>query len=57
VAFNVLVAEFGEQNTNGQVQSTTRGRELSQAVFDNLLAQRQEIAHVDIRSSIDFSPR
>jgi hypothetical protein len=36
--FNVLITEFGEQNTNGQMQSTTRGRELSQAVYDNLMA-------------------
>ena len=52
--FNVLIAEFGEQNAGGQVQSTARGRELSQAVFDNLQLQRQEISRVDIRSSVDL---
>ena len=51
--FNVLIAEFGEQGADGQVQSTTRSRELSQAVYDNLQLQRQEISRVDIRSAVD----
>jgi tetratricopeptide (TPR) repeat protein len=51
--FNVLVAEFGEQSADGKTQSTARGRELGQAVYDNLQLQRQEISRVDIRSSVD----
>ena len=52
--FNVLIAEFGEQSAAGQVQLTARSRDLSQTVYDNLLAQRQQISHVDIRSSVDL---
>jgi tetratricopeptide (TPR) repeat protein len=51
--FNVLIAEFGEQGADGRVRSTTRGRELSQAVYENLKAQQQAMSRFDIRSSVE----
>ena len=51
--FNVLVAEFGEQGADDRVQATARGRELSQAVYDNLKAQLQGMSRFDIRSSVE----
>jgi len=52
--FNVLITEFGERQANDQVQSTARGRELSQAVYDNLQAQKEAIPRVEIRSSVEL---
>jgi tetratricopeptide (TPR) repeat protein len=51
--FNVLVAEFGEQEAGGRVQATARGRELSQAVYENLKAQQQDMSHFDLRSAVE----
>ena len=40
-AFNVIVAEFGEEDASGQVQSTERSRTLTRTVLDTLQAQKE----------------
>ncbi len=47
--FNVLVAEFGQEDADGVVQSTERSRQLSQTVFDTLQAQREAIPTVTLK--------
>ncbi len=50
--FNVLILEFGEQGSDGKAQATARSRDLSQTVYDTLLAQRDAFPDPIIKSSI-----
>lgn len=50
--FNVVVAEFGELDANGQLQVTELSRALSQSVYDTLQAQREALPDPIIKSSL-----
>lgn len=50
--FNVAVAEFGKEDTSGQVSSSEDGQRLSRAVFDTLQAQIVEFEDKAIGSRI-----
>jgi tetratricopeptide (TPR) repeat protein len=52
--FNVLVAEFGQEDADGVVRSTERSRQLNQTVFDTLQAQREAIPTVTLKEAIDL---
>ncbi len=52
--FNVLVAEFGQEDADGVVKVTERSRQLSQTVFDTLKAQRDAISTVTLKEAIDL---
>jgi len=52
--FNVLVAEFGQDDADGVVKATERSRQLSQTVFDTLKAQREAIPTVTLKEAIDL---
>lgn len=52
--FNVLVAEFGQEDADGVVRSTERSRQLSQTVFDTLKAQREAIPTVALKEAVDL---
>ena len=52
--FNVLVAEFGQEDADGVVRPTERSRQLSQTVFDTLKAQRDAIPTVALKEAVDL---
>ena len=52
--FNVIVAEFGEADTNGQMQSTERSRNLTRTVFNALQEQKASFPDPTARSSVDL---
>ncbi len=52
--FNVLVAEFGEENTDGKVQAAERARNLSKTVFETLTAQKEAFPDVAIKTAVDL---
>ncbi len=52
--FNVLIAEFGEEDAAGKVQPTERSRQLSKSVFDTLVAQKADLPDAAIRTAVDL---
>jgi tetratricopeptide (TPR) repeat protein len=52
--FNVLVAEFGQEDAASNVQSTERSRQLSRTVFDTLQAEKTGLSDAAIRTAIEL---
>jgi tetratricopeptide (TPR) repeat protein len=52
--FNVLVAEFGQEDATGKVQSTERSRQLGKTVFDTLQAEKADLPDAAIRTAIEL---
>jgi tetratricopeptide (TPR) repeat protein len=52
--FNVIVAEFGEADASGQVQSSERSRNLTRTVFNALQEQKASFPDPAARSSVDL---
>jgi tetratricopeptide (TPR) repeat protein len=52
--FNVLIAEFGEQDAAGKAQPTERSRQLSKSVFDTLVAQKADLPDAAIGTAVEL---
>jgi len=52
--FNVAVAQFGQEDTNGNVQSSEEGQRLSRTVFEVLRQQTSEFSDIELRSLVQI---
>jgi tetratricopeptide (TPR) repeat protein len=53
-AFNVIVAEFGEEDANGKLQSTERSRALTRSVLETLQTQKNSFSDAIARDAVDL---
>ncbi len=52
--FNVAVAQFGQEDTSGKVQSSEEGQRLSRTVFEVLRQQTNEFSDIELRSLVQI---